>query len=213
MVKNQNAWQGGANPYDSPMTTVERIQTFGGSPAARMLTITALIAAAAGARLLPHPWNFTPIGAMALFAGAQIRDWRLALAMPLAAMALADAFIGPDGWLVTALVYGCFAATVGLGMLMRARVSVLSVATLSIVSAIMFFLVTNFGAWAAYSFYPKTLEGLGTCYIAAIPFFGGTLAGNLCYALVLFGGFALLERTVPALSSKPTTSSSPSQAI
>ncbi|MEQ8791355.1 MAG: DUF6580 family putative transport protein [Pirellulaceae bacterium] len=200
MANDRNAWQGGGeNPYATRQAAFDRLEPMSGSMRMRLLAIAALILAAAMARLLPHPWNFTPVGAMALFAGAQIRDWRLALALPLAAMALADVFIGPDGWLVTSLVYACFAATVAMGMLIRLRVSVLSVATLSILSAVMFYLVTNFAAWAAYPFYPKTLAGLWTCYTAAIPFFGGTLAGNLCYGLVLFGGFALLEMSVPSL--------------
>jgi len=64
-------------------------------------------------------------------------------------------------------------------------------------------MLTNFGTWLSSGFYPRTLAGLEACYIAAIPFFQNTVAGDLFYAAVLFGGFALLERTVPALRSRP----------
>lgn len=210
MADNRHARQGGEqHPFAAPHAAWSRFATPGGSTYPHLMVVLGLIAAAALARLIPHPWNFTPVGAMALFAGAQVRDWRLALALPLAAMALSDAFLGPDGLLVTSLVYGCFAATVGMGMLIRRRVSVLSVAAFSTLSAVLFYVVTNFGAWVAYeAFYPKTLVGLGTCYVAGIPFFGGTLAGNLFYSLVLFGGFALLERMLPVLRTEAVSGSS-----
>jgi Family of unknown function (DUF6580) len=63
-----------------------------------------------------------------------------------------------------------------------------------------FFLTTNFAVWVLGNFYPRSLAGLTTCFIAAIPYFGNTLAGDSFYALVLFGGFALLERFSSALS-------------
>ena len=60
----------------------------------------------------------------------------------------------------------------------------------------LFFVITNFGVWAFDGLYPRTFEGLVVCYIAAIPFFGNTLAGSLFYTAVLFGGFALAERKI-----------------
>lgn len=65
--------------------------------------------------------------------------------------------------------------------------------------ALQFFLITNFGVWAIATTYPHTLVGLVTCYIAGVPFFGNTLAGDAFYAVLFFGGFALLERLRPAL--------------
>lgn len=67
-------------------------------------------------------------------------------------------------------------------------------------SSVLFFVVTNFGVWAFDGLYPRTLEGLVVCYVAAIPFFANTLAGTLFYALLLFGGFALAERKLLVLS-------------
>ena len=67
----------------------------------------------------------------------------------------------------------------------------------------MFFIVTNFGVWLVGNLYPKTLAGLAGCYVAAIPFFRNTLAGNVVYTLVLFGGFALAQRYLPVLRGEP----------
>jgi len=63
----------------------------------------------------------------------------------------------------------------------------------------LFFVVTNFGTWAVSGMYPMTLAGLAACYLAAIPFFQNTVVGDLFYSGVLFGGFALLERAIPAI--------------
>ena len=78
-------------------------------------------------------------------------------------------------------------------------ISLLSVAAGSVASSVLFFIVTNFGTWATGELYPPTLAGLTACYVAAIPFFQNTLAGDLFFSALLFGGFALLERRVPML--------------
>ena len=63
--------------------------------------------------------------------------------------------------------------------------------------------VTNFGMWLFSGIYPLTWAGLTTCYVAAIPFFQNTLAGDLFFTALLFGGFALAERAVPAIRQRP----------
>ena len=72
----------------------------------------------------------------------------------------------------------------------------------ALASAILFFVVTNFGVWLSSGMYPPTLAGLAACYVAAIPFFQNTLAGDLFFAALLFGGFALAERALPALRER-----------
>jgi hypothetical protein len=69
----------------------------------------------------------------------------------------------------------------------------------SVAGSVSFFVITNFGMWLFSGFYPATLSGLAACYVAAIPFFQNSVAGDLFYAAALFGGFALLERAVPGL--------------
>jgi len=169
---------------------------------ARILTLLAAILAAAALRLVPHPPNFTPIGAMALFSGAYLgRRGAVALVAPLGALFLSDLVLGFYRGMPT--VYFSVALIVIIGWVALRRVSPLRVGGAAIASSVLFFVLTNFGMWLSSGFYPHTLAGLEACYIAAIPFFQNTVAGDLFYAAVLFGGFALLERTVPALRSRP----------
>jgi len=160
----------------------------------RLGLLIGMIIAAAAMRLLPHPSNFEPIGAIALFAGAYFDDKRWAFVLPLAAMLLSDAVIGFHSQM--AGVYGAFALVVWLGSFLRQRRTAVKVAGAGLAASILFFVVTNFGVWALDSLYPRTLEGLVICYVAAIPFFANTLAGTLFYTAVLFGGFALAERKI-----------------
>ena len=169
---------------------------------ARILTLLAAILAAAALRLVPHPPNFTPIGAMALFSGAYLgRRGAVALVAPLGALFLSDLVLGFYRGMPT--VYFSVALIVIIGWMALKRVSPIRVGGAAIASSVLFFVLTNFGTWLSSGFYPRTLAGLEACYIAAIPFFQNTVAGDLFYAAVLFGGFALLERTVPALRSQP----------
>lgn len=163
----------------------------------RPLILLVVVAAAAAARLLPHPPNFTPIAAMALFGGAHFADRRLAFALPLAAMFVSDLLLGLHP--LIPVVYAAFVLITIIGLQLRRRRSVGTVTAAAVVSSVLFFLLTNFGVWALTALYPKTASGLFTTYVAAIPFFRNTLAGDLFYAAVVFGGFALLERIFPAL--------------
>ncbi len=171
----------------------------------RFVILVGITLAAAASRLLPHPPNFTPLFAMALFGGACFASRIAAFAVPLAAMFLSDLALGLVlyGTAVFPLmpyVYVSFALTVLLGCWARSRrCSPVAVAGAALASSILFFVVSNFGVWLQGTLYPQTLEGLAACYIAAIPFFRNTLAGNAIFTLVLFGGFALAQRYVAAL--------------
>ena len=164
----------------------------------RLLVLVGIILVAAASRLIPHPPNFTPIAAIALLGGAYFNDKRLSFLIPLAAMFLSDLTIGLHSGMP--VVYACFALTVCIGFWLRKRKSVACIAGAALASSVLFFVVTNFGVWALGSLYPRTVEGLAACYVAAIPFFQNTLLGNAFYTAVLFGGFALAEYRFPALS-------------
>ncbi len=158
----------------------------------RPFVVMALIAITAVSRLLPHPPNATPIAAMALFGGAYLTDRRLAVLVPLAAMLLSDLVLGLHPLLP--VVYGAFALTVLLGRWLRGRITPPRVAAATLASAVLFFVVTNAAVWAWGGLYPKSPAGLAAAYVAAIPFFRNTLVGDTVYTVVLFGGYALLER-------------------
>lgn len=163
----------------------------------RLLAIFAAIVGAAALRLAPHPPNFTPIGAMALFGGAYAdRRW-LAFIVPLGALLVSDMVIGFHA--LMPFVYGSVAVIVLLGRVALKRRSPLRIGLTAVAGSVVFYLVTNFGVWLQLGTYPHTPAGLLACYVAAIPYFQNTLAGDLFYNGLLFGGFALLERSVPAL--------------
>ncbi|MCS7237505.1 MAG: hypothetical protein NZ899_04455 [Thermoguttaceae bacterium] len=172
---------------------------------ARLWVALGMILAAAAARLLPHPPNLTPIGAMALFGGAAFSDRRVAFGIPLAAMFLSDVALGllAGDLRITfhphmPFVYLAFAIQVVLGMVFLRRLSVLRVGTVAFAGALQFFVLTNFAVWAIGNWYPKTWAGLAECYVAALPFFQNQLIGDLGYSAVLFGAWALAERFLPA---------------
>ncbi|GAC1619447.1 MAG: hypothetical protein PVS2B2_01030 [Candidatus Acidiferrum sp.] len=166
----------------------------------RMAFIFAMILFAAVLRVAPHPWNFTPIGAMALFAGAMVRDRRVAFVIPLVALFAGDIFIGFHK--LIPVVYLSFLISVAIGRLLRERTTSFWIAGATFLGAVQFFLVTNFAVWAMPGMYPHTGAGLAACYVAGLPFFWNTLAGDAIYATCLFGGFALAEHFVPALQVK-----------
>lgn len=157
----------------------------------QMLLVAGLIVAAVVTRFIPHPPNFTPIAAMALFGGAYYSDKRLAFLVPMIAMFISDLVLGLHQGML--YVYVSFAAIVGIGMLLKNRVGVTSVAVASLTSSVLFFVVTNFGMWLSYPLYTKDLAGLAQAYIAAIPFFQNTILGDLMYSGVMFGAYELAK--------------------
>ena len=165
----------------------------------RFCALVSMVLAGAAMRLMPHPPNFTPIAAIALFGGAHFASKRTAFAVPLAAMFASDLVLSGGYHSMMPVVYACFATIVGLGLLIRRRRSPLSIGAAAVAGSVLFFAVTNFGVWAVFTFYPKTLEGLIACYIAAIPYFRNTLAGDMAFTLLFFGSFAVAERYVSAL--------------
>jgi len=156
-----------------------------------------MILAAALSRLIPHPFNFAPLGALALFGGAQFADRRAAFLVPLAALLLSDFFLGFYSGMQW--VYGSFVLIVCIGRLLQSRHTPWRIAGASLSASVSFFAITNFAVWPGSTLYPQTLAGLMDCYAAGLPFFWNTLLGDGFYNLVLFGGFALLEQRFQVL--------------
>src|SRR5690349_6899653 len=164
---------------------------------ARLAALLSAIVAAAALRLVPHPPNFSPIDAMALFSGAYLgRRW-VAFVAPLAALLLSDLVLGFYHGMAT--VYATVALIVLIGWWFSSRRTALRVATATLASSVAFFVITNFGMWLFSGFYPLTSAGLAACYVAAIPFFQNTLAGDIFFVGLLFGGFAIAEHLMPRL--------------
>jgi hypothetical protein len=170
----------------------------------RALLVLSMVALVAALRIAPHPWNFTPVGAMALFSGAMIKDRRLAFLFPLLALFAGDIFIGFHK--LMPVVYASFLISVAIGLWLRHRRSVTRIGAATLLGAIQFFLITNFAVWALGLTYPRNSVGLLACYAAGVPFFWNTLAGDAFYSLLLFGGFAIAERVFPAFREPAPTS-------
>ena len=170
----------------------------------RFRALVFITLAAALMRLLPHPYNFTPVAGMALFGGAHFRDLRVAFAVPLLAMFASDLVLALTVYDIGALrsmpvVYFAFALTVVVGRLLGTRSSALRVGSASVCAALLFYLITNFSVWMRGTLYPLTWEGFVACYVAAIPFLRNAMLGNCFYAIVLFGGFRAAQRRFAGL--------------
>lgn len=153
--------------------------------------------------------NFAPVAALALFAGFYFRSLKLAALVPLSVMVITDLFIGgyPRSWGGGATMFTVYSMLV-LPVLFRgplrhllpaqrttvpkmlARVSLVCGCCLA--SSLLFFAGTNLGVWLWFDLYERSWAGLATCYWQAVPFFRYTLAGDAFFALLLFGGYALL---------------------
>lgn len=157
---------------------------------ARLLALLVAIFAAAAMRLVPHPPNFSPIAAMALVSGAYLPRKALSFAAPFGALLLSDAILGFYAGM--GFVYASFALTILIGWLLSLRKTPFRIGAAAVASSVLFFAVTNFGMWLFSGLYPRTADGLFACYLAAIPFFQNTLAGDLIYAGVLFGLLSLV---------------------
>jgi len=152
----------------------------------------AMVILAASARLLPHPWNFTPMIALGLFAGVQASKAWTSVAAVLASLVLGDAILGFDAsfW----YVYAAALIPVLLGRAIRERAGMGSIALAALGSSLSFFVITNFMVWLVDGIYPRTLAGLAACFVAAIPFYGNQALGDAFFTVGLFGGYAMLKR-------------------
>ncbi|MBK9401073.1 MAG: hypothetical protein IPN36_09505 [Bacteroidetes bacterium] len=168
----------------------------------RIKLISVFILLGALSRLLPHPMNFTPLAAMALFGGTYLMDKRLSFIIPITAMFLSDILLeiknGTGFYPEMIWVYGSIVLITFLGFFLRGREQRQTIMVASLLGSMLFFFLTNFGTWLT-GYYGYTSQGLANCYIAAIPFFKGTVMGDLFYNLMFFGGFALVRWASPSL--------------
>lgn len=153
------------------------------------VSIVGIILLSALIRVLPHPANFAPIGALALLTGAKL-DIKSALIIPLATMFISDLFLGAHPTMI--FVYGSFVLIVFIGTLLKKNNNIVKMFTASFISSILFFLITNFGSWLTMNMYSKTLSGLIDAYIMGIPFFRNTFFSDLFYSFSFFYGYKYL---------------------
>lgn len=143
-------------------------------------------------RFLPHAPNFTPVAAIAIFAGAYM-DKRRAIIVPLALMMISDLFLGLHD--VVLFTWGSFALCSLIGMSLKASSRARAVLLGSMASSLIFYLITNLGVWLV-GWYPNTPAGLLSCYINGLPFLRNFTAATFLYTTVLFLAYALTAKAV-----------------
>ncbi len=170
------------------------------------IVIIAMILIVAFSRLMIHIPNFSPITAMGLFGAAYFSKKYLAFVIPFLGLFLSNLFLNNviyahlyDGFVLFGpadlYVYSAFAIVILIGFGLLKKVNVVNVIGASLIASIVFFLITNFSSFLSLPFYPKNIGGLISAYAAGIPFFKYTILGDLVFAGVLFGGYALIKNT------------------
>lgn len=168
------------------------------TPTVSAPVVFGLIALVVLSRLLPHPPNFTPVIALALFGGAAFASRMGAILVTLAAMLVSDLWLGWHSSLLA--VYGALALVVLLGHRLSVNTRWARIAGHGFAGALLFFLLSNLAVWLSSGMYAPTWEGLLSCYTLALPFFGNSLASTALFGIALFG----LARRAPDLRQTPT---------
>jgi len=159
----------------------------------KVASYLAIILLAVVARLVPHAPNFAPIGGLALFSGAHFKK-KSALLIPLAAMFFSDIFLGFHKTIP--YVYLSFILITIIGKYLKENPKVINLISASLLSSVLFFLITNFGVWVTGSMYLKTVNGLLQSYLMGLPFFRNTLISDLFYTFSFFYGYRFLSSFV-----------------
>jgi hypothetical protein len=135
-------------------------------------------------RIMPHPYNLTPLLSAALFSGLLLKGKGAQLALPLGSMLITDAFLGfYPGMIFT---YLAVLAIIGLGTFLSKHKSMLNVMIGAIGASVTFFLVSNLGVWFSGHLYSPTVEGLLNCYVAGLPFLKNTLESSLVFSFAFY---------------------------
>ncbi len=144
-----------------------------------------LIILGISSRVFVHTPQFTAILAVAMFGGMYLNRVQ-ALLVPLALMMVTDIILGFHDTMF--FTWGSMLLVSAMGIWLKERKNFVTVLAGSIFASVVFFIITNFGAWLS-PLYPHTWAGLRECYIAAIPFFRSTLVSTVAYSLVLYAGY------------------------
>lgn len=155
-----------------------------------------LVLVGAGSRLLHLPPNIAAVTGVTIFAGFAIRNVWIAMAVPLAAMALADIVLGfyPD----LLFTYAGMAAGVFLARGLLHPLTPVRLIGTTFLASVVFFILSNLGVFVS-GYYGYTLEGLIACYVAAIPFWQNSLIADFTSTALVFGIYVALTRAIPSV--------------
>ena len=175
-----------------------------------IVSFVLLIIIASLYRVLPgRPLGFAPQIAMALFSGSIVKDKKFAFLLPLLTMLFSDIIYEllfqfkvssvPGFYSGQFLNYTLFVALTVVGFAIK-KSNPAQIIAGSVAGTLVYFILSNFTVWIGGGLdinnmpYPKTAEGLITCYTAALPFLRGSLYATLIFSGILFGGYALTTK-------------------
>ena len=141
-----------------------------------------LILILAVSRLIPHPYNFSPMLAVGVFSGFYFKQFYLGLFIVIFSMFIGDLFLGFHSTMF--FTYISLAVAVFIGLYVK-QFKFTEILFSGLASSACFFIITNFGAWLTLEMYTKNFEGLLQSYVMAIPFFQNTLISTFVYLFVL----------------------------
>ena len=162
----------------------------------KILLIISVIFLVSLTRIFPHPPNFTPILALAIFGGAYLPNRITAISLPIISMFISDLIIGFHSQIFT--IYATIILLSILGHLMKTK-NFKNFAITGFTGSLIFFIITNFSVWLGGSLYPLTIDGIIQCYIMAIPFFHNTLISTILFLTILFFGYTFAEKKISNL--------------
>ena len=162
----------------------------------KILLIISVIFLVSLTRIFPHPPNFTPILALAIFGGAYLPNRITAISLPIISMFISDLIIGFHSQIFS--IYATIILLSILGHLMKTK-NFKNFAITGFTGSLNFFIITNFSVWLGGSLYPLTIDGIIQCYIMAIPFFHNTLISTILFLTILFFGYSFAEKKISNL--------------
>lgn len=153
---------------------------------------SALVILGLFSRLVPHGWNFTAIGAIALVSGLLISNRVLSFLVPLVALIISDLFIGFHN--TVPFVYGAYVLIAALGFAFNQQKQFKNILAMSVASSLIFFVISNFGVWVVGDGlgYAKNFSGLMECFAMGVPFYRNQFLSDLILTPVLFYSFVHL---------------------
>ncbi len=169
----------------------------------KKLPIYLLLFLGIATRFMPHPGNFTAMGAIALFSGLYLSK-KESLILPLAAMFISDIFIGFYRPSIMASVYVGFILMVLIGQYLKNKIGLSNVAIGVLSGSLIFFLLTNGAVWIFGTMYTHNFSGLLQSYYMALPFWRNEIIGDLFYTGVLIGGYEMIKKLVPEMNAQVT---------
>lgn len=133
-------------------------------------------------RLIPHPFNFTPLLSYGLMCGALAKQRSTSVAFAWLPALLSDLILG----LYPSMIFNylAYAIIALIGKNIKSVTNISTTISYSALAASIFYLISNFGVWLMSNTYSMGLQGLYECYLAGLPFYQHSLLGSVLFSLI-----------------------------